>query len=265
MIIVELIFFDTIRSELENPPSTIASLFSPSSLLNSSPKILAQYYHNGLKLYSYWLSTLASTSTWDESIHKDSVREVTIALMGKLGSVGLSGEVGDDVELLERCSEAKGLLDLVRKGLDGPRIVRRETSPSFNSNGFNNDNDAEEGGFNAPLEPPLALLLLTKLFTSHELNPVNSKAQSMVQIPDGLDLNLVINPTSMRRSPVVEEEKREVDDYGRFIGRVKEEERNESEDRKGKGKERSGGIIRRSRRKEIVEDPVEIAKVSLDS
>lgn len=242
-------------------------------MLNSSPKILAQYYHNGLKLYSYWLSTLASTSTWDESIHKDSVREVTIALMGKLDSVGSSngvGGIGDDVELLERCSEAKGLLDLVKKGLDGPRIDRRESSPSLSSNGFNNqeesENDEEDkGGFNAPLEPPLALLLLTKLFTSHELNPVNPKAQSMVQIPDGLDLNLVINPISMRRPPIVQEEKREVDDYGRYIGRAREEvERDGSGDRKGKGKERSGGIIRKSRRKEIVEDPVEIARVSFD-
>lgn len=81
---------------------------------------------------------------------------------------------------------------------------------------------------------PRCLLLLDSLFSSHKLNPVNPAAQSMVPLPEGLDLEqpivfasmkstteepdewsslLKIGKSSQQHPPGVE-----VDGYGRLVG-----------------------------------------------
>lgn len=61
-----------------------------------------------------------------------------------------------------------------------------------NGAGGNDDDDVvENGGFAASTRrgPPASLSLLEGMFFSHELGPVNPKAQGMVAPPEGLDLD----------------------------------------------------------------------------
>lgn len=175
------------------------------------------------------------------------------------------------VELQERGAELSQLLDLVKHGLDAPRPTK--SSPSndegFDSNGAGDDPYAEPeetGGFASTSKaPPRCLTLLSPLFFSHELNPVNPKAQSLVAIPEGLDLDASVVP---RMSMWIRDElelgdgEGEVDEYGRPIGKAKlvvdEEDvgRSDGKRRQGKGKAVSS---KQWKRKE--DDPKELARV----
>lgn len=212
-----------------------------------------------------WLSSLASS--WDES-HLDQLHSVTSALETQLAAAASS----DDVELQERAAELGQLLEFVRRGLDAPRPSRpvEEVTDSLGGSGGGfadryDDDDAPQGGF-AETEPPLppsCLGLLSPLFFSHELNPVNPKAQGLVAITEGLDLDAVIVPGRWSREAVVVTEE-EVDDYGRPVGRAKAgglEVEGAGEGRKKKGGKGKGVATRKGRRREVEDDPEEMARV----
>lgn len=242
-------------SELQDPRPVIASLFGTSTTSSLPSRILALYIHNGVKIYAQYLNALSLS--WDES-SLDQVRSISTALEDQLAACAAN----DDVELQERAAELKGLLALVRKGLDGPRPVRAR-SGGF-AGGDDND-DGEGGGFaggaEAPL-PPNSLALLEPLFFAHELNPVNPKAQAMVALPEGLDLDAVIAPQATRAGQrSLSDDEREVDPFGRRIGRPVPVEMVEGgERRKKKGKGVAGK--KSERRRPAEDDPEELARVS---
>lgn len=247
---------------LEDPRPIIAHLFSSTSHL--TPRILTLYSHNGIKLYAYWLTTLISS--WEET-DLDQIRSVTSALESQL----LLGATSSDVECQERSAELGQLLAMVRKGLDAPRPKRASSS--------NNDGEEEETGFGGqslnsygpgtpaadslPPLPPTCLSLLATLFFEHELNPVNEKAQGMVTLPEGLDLDKVIMGGRRSEVPLNGSFDAEVDDYGRPIGSNLAAQEGTG-GRLGKAKGKNGAIksgVKKGKRREIVEDPEEMARV----
>ncbi|KAL8286990.1 hypothetical protein RQP46_003996 [Phenoliferia psychrophenolica] len=241
--------------ELQDPRPVIASLFGHSTTASLPSPVLASYIHNGVKVYASWLSSLSAS--WSES-HLVQIRSVTAALEVQLAGAASSS----DVELQERAAELGQLLELVRRGLDAPR-------PPHVPDPYANPADeeaGEDGGFEnspAPL-PPACLDLLAPLFFAHELNPVNPKAQGLVAIPDGLNLDLpVVGASSKGKARVLlgAESEDDVDDFGRPLGRkVKEEAVGDGKKKKGvKGKG-----VRKGRRRDEEDDPEEMARLKAD-
>lgn len=245
---------------LEDPRPVIASLFGSNTTASLPPRILALYVHNGVKIYASWLASLAAD--WDES-HFEQIVSVTSALEARLA---IYAARSDDIDLQERSAELQQLLGLVRKGLDAPRPLAVEPA----AEGFGGEvaqSIDDSGGFSTASTsslPPASLSLLGPTFFSHELNPVNPKAQSMVQLPVGLNLDLVMIPRSSRRNQELSlSDDEDVDDFGRPRGKVK-----------GRGdvdvvafdgsikpkKVKVGGKKVKARRAD--ENPAEIAKVS---
>ncbi|GAA5965977.1 hypothetical protein JCM8115_004782 [Rhodotorula mucilaginosa] len=194
--------------DLEDPRPIIASLFGSSTTSTLPPRILALYIHNGVKITASWLGALYES--WDESA-VEQIRSITAALESQLAQCAKS----PDAELQERAAELGGLLQLVRQGLDLPRALV-DTDPEQNCE----DADGSGGGFaSSSRQPPGSLKLLEPLFFSHELNPVNPKAQSLVAPPEGLDLDAALNPTARAAFDDETVTADEVDDYGRPIRR----------------------------------------------
>lgn len=206
-------------------------------------------------------------SQWVES-DLDQIRSVTEALQDRLAEC--SSAV--DTEFQERAAELGQLLEFVKRGLDAPRPIAVRSMEEEETRGFraeyNNEGEMEEGGegfaATVPRLPPSCLSLLSPLFFSHELNPVNPKAQAMVSIPTGLNLDLVIVPRSSRKRSgvVLNEGIEEVDDFGRpkrvvVVSKLREE------GKKGKStsSSSSGKRIKSSKRQQVEEDPSELARV----
>lgn len=103
-------------------------------------------------------------------------------------------------------------------------------------------------------QPPVGLSILSSLYMP-ALNPVNSQAQSLVGVPEGLDLDAWIVPGSIVNLPQVSSQDDEVDEYGRPRGAfaplsqmqqdVLREGRPEKKSKKSKGKERTESEERR--------------------
>lgn len=242
--------------ELEDPRPVIASLFGSNTTTSLSTTVLALYVHNGVKIYASWLSSLASN--WEEP-HLAQIISVTSALEARLADCASS----NDIELQERAAELGQLLALVRKGLDAPRPIA-ENDPT-SSEGFG---DGSEGFPQAPSTsalPPSSLSLLSPAFFSHELNPVNTKAQRMVAVPQGLDLDLVIIPRTARKEEMNLSEEEDVDDFGRprvAKGKAREEVvEYDGAVRRKKPK----GLAKKGKGKKAIEDPEEVARVSFRS
>lgn len=257
--------------ELIDPRPVIASLFGSNTSSSLPPFVLASYIHNGIKIYSSWLTSLLVQ--WTES-DLDQIRSVTEALQDRLMCCAkkcntTSGAEEQDVELQERGAELGECLELIRKGLDAPRPLASPSLDDEPTAGFGGDEEVERGFAStsaATLLPPSCLSVLSPLFFSHELNPVNPKAQGMVGVPVGLNLDLVIVPRASRvRSTIegIEDAEEEVDDFGRVkrngkivpIGRYEEEEVGEERKKKKVGRKGKG------KSKVIEETPEELARV----
>ncbi|BGO90401.1 hypothetical protein NBRC10512_004114 [Rhodotorula toruloides] len=236
--------------DLDDPRPVIASLFGSSTTSSLPPRILALYVHNGVKIYASWLSALAEA--WDES-SIDQIRSITTALENQLAECAKS----QDVELQERAAELHGLLQLVRTGLDAPRPVVHSTAtagegPSDEAGGFASSSRA----------PPRSLNLLDPLFFSHELNPVNPKAQGLVTVPEGLDLDVAINASAWAAEDGASADEREpeVDEFGRLlrVAVVASEETERAGKKKKKGKGVSG---KKSKRRDVEDAPEELSRL----
>ncbi|GAA5831936.1 hypothetical protein JCM3766R1_000162 [Sporobolomyces carnicolor] len=241
--------------DLADPRPLIASLFGSSTTSSLPPHILSLYIHNGVKIYASWLSSLSHD--WDES-NLDQIRSISTVLEGQLAECAQSS----DVELQERAAELRALLELVRKGLDAPRELAEttETNGGF-GNGEAGDQLAEGGGFASSRRvPPASLKMLDSLFFLYELNPVNPKAQSMVVVPEGLDLEATINPLwGTEKDGLDLSEDEEVDDFGRPLRRRVQEEAASTKKKGSKGttKTKKGSSRRR-------EDPEELERQRIE-
>lgn len=89
-------------------------------------------------------------------------------------------------------------------------------SQSDEDNPFAEQQQTEENSYDSA---PFGLSLLPPLFFAHELNPVNEKAQSLVAVPDGLDLDSWVSPGSIpSMQTVTSAADGQVDEYGRPRG-----------------------------------------------
>lgn len=250
--------------ELVDPRPVIAALFGSSTSGTLPPKILASYAHNGVKVYAAWLAALADN--WDEA-DLAQIRSVTGALEAQLAVCAGS----DDVELQERGAELGQALELVRRGLDAPRPV------PASAGGFGSERLADEadelGSLDAPALAPACLGVLGACFFSHELNPVNPKAQGMVGVPDGLDLEEEIVAGSSREWYAVRDAgegegtgAREVDEFGRPTGRAVAAAAEQARLAGANGRKKKGVAkgSKKGKGREVEDDPEELAKVSLD-
>ncbi|GAA5867239.1 hypothetical protein JCM3774_002385 [Rhodotorula dairenensis] len=220
--------------DLEDPRPIIASLFGSSTTSTLPPRILALYVHNGVKITANWLSGMYES--WDETA-VEQIRSITSALENQLAQCARSS----DVELQERAAELGGLLQLVRQGLDRPRaLVDTEAVEPDQVKADAAEASSASGFASSSRQPPESLKLLEPLFFSHELNPVNPKAQSLVVPPEGLDLDAALNPSAW--ATLVEEDvaSEETDDYGRPIRRYAAAVRDDGPVKAKKKKEKSG-------------------------
>ncbi|GAA5969762.1 hypothetical protein JCM11641_008034 [Rhodosporidiobolus odoratus] len=237
--------------DLEDPRPVIASLFGSSTTSSLPPSILALYVHNGVKIYASWLSALAEN--WDES-SLEQIRSISTALENQLRESARSG----NIELQERAAELHGLLELVREGLDAPRPLVNMEEKTGGSEGFLDDDDEEGNGFaSSSRAPPTSLNLLHPLFFSHELNPVNSKAQGMVVLPSGLDLDVSLGTFDVEGLEM--DEHKAVDEFGRplrSLGMSVEEAEG------GKVKKKKGKMVgKKGKRREVDDDPEEMERL----
>lgn len=251
---------DCVCRDLQDSRLVIASLFATTTSSTLSPRVLSLYLHNGVKIYSHWLESLADN--WDEQ-SLEQIRSITSALEGQLVSCARS----PDVELQQRAAELSVILAIVKKGLDAPRSTSVVVGRGF---GDDSADDLDPiSATDSPQPAPPTLRLLVPFFTAHELNPVNPKAQSMVAVPDGLDLDAEI--VSRAAIPRVVELDLSVDDveldgFGRPLDwetRAQVQLRGEDKRRK-KGKASSGGgkKIKTGRRAAQAEDSEELERVS---
>lgn len=245
-------------SDLEDPRPVIASLFGSSTTSSLPTHILALYVHNGVKIYASWLSALSTA--WDESV-LEQIRSISSALESQLDECARSS----DIELQERGAEFAGLLEMVRKGLDAPRPLVESSSSSSagggEGGGFEEQNEHEGGGFaSSSRAAPTSLTLLDSLFFSHELNPVNPKAQGMVTAPAGLDFDTPINASSSVWNDGLDvSEDEATDEFGRPLRR----ERKVEEDGGKKKRSKKGALGEGKKGKKRAEEPEELERVRL--
>lgn len=224
----------------------IASLFGSSTTSTLPPRILAIYIHNGVKITASWLSALSES--WDESA-VEQIKSITSALESQLAQCSKS----TDAELQERAAELGGLLQLVRQGLDLPRDLI-ETEPSDS-----NDADDSNGFATSRRHPPASLKLLEPLFFSHELNPVNPKAQSLVAPPEGLDLDTALHAGAWAEfDGEAAEPPAEVDDYGRPIRKFTSGGGDEAISTKDKKKKKDKSGSKKSRKRTPAESDLQV-------
>lgn len=242
-----------INRDLQDPRPIIASLFGSSTTSSLPPHILSLYIHNGVKIYASWLSALSQD--WDDS-NLDQIRSISNALEGQLAECARS----TDVELQERAAELHGLLEIVRRGLDAPRPVVERSQSGEGFEGQKKEEEEAENGFSSSTRAaPSSLTMLDSLFFLYELNPVNPKAQGMVTVPEGLDLDATVNPLwGMDKDGLDISDAEEVDDFGRPLRKVVREEEATTKKKKGKGSTKKGS----SKRRGFEEDPEELERVS---
>ncbi|GAA5934194.1 Apl5p [Sporobolomyces koalae] len=230
--------------DLQDPRPLVASLFGSSTTSSLPPHILSLYIHNGVKIYASWLSALSHD--WDDS-NLDQIRSISTVLESQLAECAQS----PDVELQERAAELGGLLEIVRKGLDSPRPVVERANSNGDSQAEDDGQTEDQGGFaSSSRAPPASLTMLDSLFFHYELNPVNPKAQGMVAMPEGLDLEATLNPLWRAGTDGFElSDVEEVDDFGRPVRRVvpaedasKKKKKAKSTSKKGSGKKRGGDV-----------------------
>ncbi|GAA6005298.1 hypothetical protein JCM11491_002650 [Sporobolomyces phaffii] len=242
--------------DLPDPRPLIASLFGSSTTSSLPPHVLSLYIHNGVKIYASWLSSLSHD--WDES-NLAQIRSISSALEGQLAECARHS----DVELQERAAELKGLLELVRTGLDAPRPLIEGATPDggFETEKEEGSDTGERQGFaSSNRAPPSCLKILDSLFFLYELNPVNPKAQGMVALPEGLDLESTINPLwGMDRDVLELSDEEEVDDFGRPLQRKVQDEA-PAKKKKGKGTTKKGS----SKKKNGREDPEDVERQRLN-
>ncbi|KAF5323446.1 hypothetical protein D9611_005565 [Ephemerocybe angulata] len=159
--------------ELQEPEKVIAYLIQP-EVSSLPPDTIAVYIQAATKIFGYWASDLAQR--WDDNYLLE-VRSTVESVLVRMRELAKSVHV----EVQERAANALELFTFIAADLNNFKPSQHSPShsdPSTSATGF----EAE------PIPYPKSLYLIQPLFSSYELNPVATSAQSMVPIPEGLDL-----------------------------------------------------------------------------
>lgn len=188
----------------------------------------AEQTHSAVKVFAKWAAHVSDSGSWRESGGEalKAVRSEAEALRESedVQSVGLF----DLHELFLRAQwprmqahELLALLTMTAANLEQPDVP-----PTFSTTTTQEDNPfASDGQVSKEVDlssgAPLGLRLLKSLYLP-ELNPVNPRAQSLVGVPEGLDLDAWIVPNSIINLPAessaMAAERDEVDEFGRPRG-----------------------------------------------
>ncbi|ORY34975.1 armadillo-type protein [Naematelia encephala] len=224
-------------SDLSSPLSAISSILSPTLHL-SSPSLISLSLQSAAKIFGY--HTAEASTSWSVDRHTETKNLVASVKSGVSPFISHS-----DIEVQERAAELLQLLNFVEAD------ISTHVPPIKTVNG-DDTVPGLEGGFEAESSGPpypKSLFLFQPLFTSHELNAVAYRAQEVVQIPEGLDLDREIIPGGGFGEIDVEEEvdesevEKEKLDLGEGGGAGMEELRKvlrEQEERERNGKGKSG-------------------------
>lgn len=240
-------------SELQEPQRVLEMLSDVNVVAALPEQLAASYVHNSVKL----LSHLATVEGRDLDVSV--IRERLLLCLHTCASRGRG-----DVEIIERASQLEAILELFLSAFDAFKAAQPRPAPASQSS------DGEWGSEPTETEQPdrsPAAILSNVFVGAYELNPVNAKAQSLVGLPEGLDLDAWIVPPSSsaddtERGGASSTKADDVDEYGRprrtLVGRsaAQEEEVEEVPRRKkvkGKGKAKRGDeAVSRSYREHTV-------------
>ncbi|KAI0271465.1 Ap3d1 protein [Gloeopeniophorella convolvens] len=159
--------------EIAEPQKLLPHLLQSNvSLLD--PETIGVYIQAAVKLFGAWCMELSQD--WNDGRVQD-VKELVDTLVTRLSDFASHAEI----EVQERAANAVQLLSFIRADLASFR--QEET-------------DSEPPPADATKHPayPKSLLLVNPLFSTYELNPVNTAAQGSVPVPDSLDLDAWIVP-----------------------------------------------------------------------
>ncbi|SCZ98801.1 BZ3500_MvSof-1268-A1-R1_Chr3-1g05630 [Microbotryum saponariae] len=251
-------------AELDDPRPVIASLFGSSTTSSMPPRIIALYFHNGVKIFAHYLHSLASSWNESDAATLEQIRALSTALEEQMRT--FAGH--EEMELQEQAASLGQTLSWVRAGLDHRLPVSNQVG-GFGSSSLDPydpiTDDAVGAGPLAKPEPA-SLRWLEPLFFAHELNPVNPKAQGMVAVPEGLDLGKRIVMRDSSVSGIRDEEASgQVDAFGRRLqGSGSDEALEKGKAKKSRTKGTKEGKTRRRKASQAVEendDPEEMARL----
>ncbi|TFY69220.1 hypothetical protein EVJ58_g565 [Rhodofomes roseus] len=176
--------------ELAEPQKLLPHLLQP-GLVALDPEIVAVYLQAATKVFGYWAAEQANTFETDDL---PKVRDAVDMLLDRAGEFATS----PDIEVQERAAEMVNLFTFVRAdlsayrpksdvGMDMAISISAGFGGGFGDTGFG-DNNSLDPGF------PKSLYLIRPLFSAYELNAVAAEAQSLVEIPEDLNLDAWIVP-----------------------------------------------------------------------
>lgn len=128
------------------------------------------------KIFGHWAASLASE--WSQRRLTD-LRSTLEEFIDRLECV----QGVDDLEVQERASTTLQLLRFIQA-----EIKSHNAPPDPSADGPDMPNAFADGN----VSYPKSLYLISPLFSAYEMNPVSVKAQELVPVPEGLDLNAVL-------------------------------------------------------------------------
>ncbi|KAH9929816.1 adaptin N terminal region-domain-containing protein [Fomitopsis serialis] len=175
--------------ELAEPQKLLPHLLQP-GLVALDPEIVAVYLQAATKVFGYWAAEQANTF---ESEDLPKIRDAVDMTLERAGEFATS----PDIEVQERAAEMVNLFTFVRAdlsvyrprtdvGMDMAVSMSASFGSGFGDTGFGDD--SLEPGF------PKSLYLIRPLFSAYELNAVAAEAQSLVDVPEDLNLDAWIVP-----------------------------------------------------------------------
>ncbi|KDE07304.1 hypothetical protein MVLG_02351 [Microbotryum lychnidis-dioicae p1A1 Lamole] len=100
--------------ELDDPRPVIASLFGSSTTSSMPPRIIALYFHNGVKIFAHYLHSLVSSWNESDAATLEQIRALSTALEEQMRT--FAGH--EEMELQEQAASLGQTLSWVRAGLD---------------------------------------------------------------------------------------------------------------------------------------------------
>lgn len=162
--------------------------------------------YDATKILAKWSLHLSNTGDWENP-------ETFAGLQGCLDRLLEASQITDPAvhELLGVTRHAlESVPTLMEKRKQRTQLQDQNIDNPF-ANHSTNGNAEADGEEDAG---PLGLKILSSIFFSHELNPVNARAQSMVTVPYGLDLDAWIDPGCIPSLPQAAKTD-DVDEFGR--------------------------------------------------
>ncbi|KAI9454892.1 Adaptor protein complex AP-3 delta subunit [Lactarius psammicola] len=155
-------------------PQKLLPYFLQPNVSHLASETIGAYLQAAIKLFGTWSMELSQD--WDSGKIQDA-REVVDTLISRLKDFTSHSEI----EVQERAANAVKLFTFIQADLVSFHLEDPAAGPPV-------DNAGQHPTY------PKSLLLINPLFSTYELNSVNSAAQDSISVPEGLDLDVWIVP-----------------------------------------------------------------------